>query len=115
MAALSTKRMTNMKPPVKPITPKEIEVNSHIPDTVIEIVNAMIREAYDGSRAVINQDVLASKICLAMDVERDVPFKKKWRDFEKVYRKAGWTVDYYSPDRGEMGDSTFTFSKKTRR
>ena len=106
---------THMKTPVKPITPKEIEVKSHIPDTVIEVVNAMIRDAYDGSRAVISQDVLASKICIAMNVEREVPFKKKWMDFEKLYKKAGWVVDYYSPDRGETGDSTFTFSKKTRR
>lgn len=100
----------------KPITPKELDTIRRIPEQVITIVNDMIRENYDGSRAIIEQDPLLEKICLVMGVkDRQMITEKGWLNFEKFYRKAGWKVEYFSPDRGETGRTGFSFEKKTRR
>ena len=104
------------EPNVKPITPKELDTVRRIPEQVITIVNDMIRENYDGTRAVIEQDALLEKICLVMAVnDRQMIFDKGWLNFEKFYQKAGWKVEYFSPDRGETGRTGFSFVKKTRR
>jgi hypothetical protein len=99
----------------KPITPKDLDTTRRIPDQVINIVNDMIRDSYDGSRAIIEQDALLEKICLRMAVEnkdRQMIFDKGWLNFEKFYEKAGWKVKYFSPDRGETGRTGFSFEKK---
>jgi hypothetical protein len=102
-----------MKEQIKPITPEEVIANYTLPDSVIQGVNEMIQETWDAKRAHIKQDALIKKI-LSIDKEltRKVLFEKNYLDIEDTYRKLGWAVEHYSPDRDENFESYFIFKKK---
>lgn len=100
---------------VKPISPNEVK--HVIPDLIIEAVNKLIQEKWDGQKAVIQQCEILN---LVVNDDEDSPnyltrgeiFKKKFLDFEDLYRAAGWDVDYNKPAYCESYEPYFTFTKK---
>ena len=91
---------------VKPITPDEVA--HEIPDVIIEVVNTLIKEKWNGQKAHILQD----EILLRLSIPRDEVFEKHWLDFEPIYREAGWHVIYDKPGFNENYKAFFDFTKK---
>ena len=99
---------------IKPITPDEIKLV--IPDFIIEAVNKLIQEKWDGHEAIIKQDEIMN-IVSSNDEDDDKPSRQKiydkhWLDFEPLYREAGWNVEYDKPAYCEHYDAYFKFTKK---
>jgi len=104
---------------VKPIAPNDmsLEKKISIPDEVIEAFNELIVENWKKDEATVKQ-----KDAVARIVKKLPEFKRKrtelfelgYLDVEKVFRGAGWVVEYESPDRGDSGfDEYFTFRRKS--
>lgn len=97
--------------PVAPITPKEASAGNHIPDLVISTVNRLLA-ARGGSRRIVlkQKDILAELESQGMD--RQEIFYQCWLDFEPLYEKAGWEVEYNKPCAGEEPfDAYYVFTK----
>lgn len=74
---------------VEPISPSDVK--KFIPDFIIETVNKLIVEKWDGDKAIILQDDIMD-IVSSNDTDIDKPsrrevFDKGWLDFEPLYRK----------------------------
>lgn len=103
---------------IKPISPDEIieAKKDYIPEFVIEVVNKLIAKYWDGTSACINQNELIEEISKNsgdMHTRSDV-FKKRWLDFEDIYRNVGWDVKYEKPMYYENFEPTFLFTKNTK-
>jgi hypothetical protein len=100
---------------VKPIRPTEAKSKKldSIPDEMIEAVNEMIAENLSESgRSSFKAKDLITRFRTKYSGSEDV-YKKKWLDFEDIYRKAGWKVSYESPSYGDSDfDPYFTFIPK---
>ena len=104
---------------VKPLKPTDIAPNMDniIPDSVIQAVNTLLQETYTGGKnpVIIKQDELIRKVKgLDTSITRSEIFEKHMFDFEKLYGKNGWIVEYHQPDRDENFDTYFKFTPKTR-
>ena len=100
---------------VNPIKPEEV-VHT-IPDFIIEAVNNLIKENWDGKSAIIKQDDIM-KVISSDDPEDSRPsrqkvFEHRWLDIEPIYRQVGWKVLYDKPDYNEDYDAYFKFTKRT--
>lgn len=98
---------------VDPIKPEEVTHN--IPDFVIEAVNKLIREKWNGKEAIIKQDEIMELIS-SDDIDNDKPsrymiYANHWLDFENLYRKAGWIVMFDKPGYNENYPPYFKFKK----
>ena len=91
---------------VKPITPDEVV--HEIPDVIIETVNQLIKEKWNGYKAHILQDDILERV----NIPRDEIFEKNWLDFEHIYREAGWSVIYDNPGWDENYKAFFEFKRK---
>lgn len=91
---------------VKPITPDEVV--HEIPDVVIEVVNALIKEKWNGQKSHILQEEILERL----SIPHDEIFEKRWLDFEHIYREAGWFVIYDKPAWDEDYKPYFDFEKK---
>lgn len=102
---------------VKPISPKEVTLKIH--DFIIEAVNKLIQEKWDGKEAVILQDeimdIVSSNDEDDIRPSRDEIYDRNWLDFEDIYRKAGWNVLYDKPAYCENYKAYFKFTKKSKR
>ena len=106
---------------VKPLSFEEVEkhVNEdRVPDFVIKSVNELLLEEFNGRSAVITQDAIINNIRRPekysdMDNRdfRKMLFDRHWLDFEPMYRKQGWSVEYDKPGLGEDYDAHFIFRK----
>ena len=81
---------------VEPISPSDVK--KFIPDFIIETVNKLIVEKWDGDKAIILQDDIMD-IVSSNDPDIDKPsrrevFDKGWLHFEPLYREKGWDVEY---------------------
>ena len=99
---------------VEPISPSDVK--KIIPDFVIEAVNQLIMEKWDGYEAVILQDDILD-IISSDDLDNDKPsrqevFDKRWLDFEDLYREKGWDVEYDKPAYNEFYKARFIFKGK---
>ena len=101
---------------IKPITPDEVKHS--IPDFIIEAVNNLIQEKWDGHSAVITQDEILDLVtCDETDwgdnskPTRKKVFDKGWLDFEPIYRNVGWNVEYDKPGFNETYKAYFKFTK----
>lgn len=97
---------------IKPISPKE--VTHTIPDFIIEAVNDLINEKWDGKEAVIYQDEILERVS-SDEHDSDKPsrqtiFDNNWLDFEDLYRKQGWKVIYDKPAYYENYKAFFKFT-----
>jgi hypothetical protein len=102
---------------VQPIKPTDISPNLEniIPDVVIQAVNALLKDKYTGGKSAVTfkQDELINKVIgLDSSISRNQIFDKKMFDFEKLYEKNGWVVEYHKPDRDESFDIYFKFKPK---
>lgn len=112
---------------MQPITPDEAKrlEGTNIPPLIIATINAMIVEKISGGRVVLKQDEVVERILLAikqekesygpnafpswLDCTRADVFKNKWLDFEPVFRRAGWIVEFDRPGYNESYDANWTF------
>lgn len=97
----------------KPIKPGQVV--KKIPPEVIEVVNEMIQEGWDGASVTIKQDPLVARIAVKLNVPRQTIFDKGWLDFESLFEKEGWRVTYDKPAYCENYEAFFRFQKKTAR
>jgi hypothetical protein len=104
-----------MEKEIKPISPGEIIENLEIiiPPVVIQAVNNLLAKKYRGDRTVIFQDDIISEIIkLDGSYTRKQIFDEKMLDFEELYRKNGWSVEYDKPAYSENYAPKFIFQKK---
>lgn len=113
---LAAKARDSFNKSVEPSTPKEVEesANYAIHPAIIQAVNELLKEEYIPGRTVtLLQKIIVKKaksICKEL-TERQI-FDKHWMDFEPVFRKAGWKVNYNSPAWCETYfDEYYKFSK----
>jgi hypothetical protein len=100
---------------IKPVSPQEVaEVRLEtIPNEVIQVVNALIAEDYDGGYATILQKDIVEGL-IAAGYSRDEIFKRHMLDFEEIYRQSGWKVEYDKPAYNESYDANFQFKAETK-
>lgn len=98
---------------VKPFSPdqaKEAKIHT-IPDPVIEAVNELLAENY-GTYINLKQDKVIKRILSKMpNVTKHHLFDNNWLDFEPVYRKEGWEVEYDKSGHNESYEATWTFKR----
>lgn len=92
---------------IRPIGPDDVTPRG-IPEFVIEAVNELIAEKYNGSSFIIRQPEVIERI--KSKTAQDFDFK--WLDFEPLYRDAGWRVRYDKPAYNESYEAFFEFSRK---
>ena len=99
---------------IEPISPKE--VTHVIPDFIIEAVNKLIKEKWNGEEAVIYQDDIMDIVSSNNDDDprpsRNTVYNNHWLDFEDLYRAKGWTVEYDKPAYCENYKAHFIFTKE---
>jgi hypothetical protein len=102
--------MSTEKLVTKPITPADAENKSNllIPEFVIQVVNDLIIKNYKNRSARISQEEIVIAIVEKGHVRKRI-FSEGWLDFESVYQKAGWNVNYDRPGHNETYPATFTF------
>jgi hypothetical protein len=97
-----------------PITPQELIQNINLPDAVIDTINTVLQSswAYGKTSVSITQDTLVQAIIDVMGITRQQAFDAGYLDFEKVYRDAGWLVEYNKPETfsNESFDTYFKFT-----
>lgn len=104
-----------MSEPIRPNQVKRV-----LPDYIIDSVNQLIEEKYNGGSFTITKKDIITKAFNHPDqtkYENRSPFEqhlydKKYLDFEPLYRKAGWECDYEYPDHGETFDPYYKFKNK---
>mgnify|MGYP001258179063 CR=1 FL=1 len=104
---------------VKPISPKEIieRKQDSIPDEIFQAVNEMITKNWNGHSSTFRQSDLVDHYFSIvgggeLNSDREKIYENHWLDFEDIYRKAGWSVEYDRPGYNESYPATFTFKKK---
>ena len=101
----------------KPISPSEAKKakESNIPDEIIEAVNKLLSERYDGSCSVCikQKEIIEETAKFNPRLTKAEIFKNKWLDIEPTFRKHGWKVRYEKPSYGDSDfDAYFEFSQK---
>jgi hypothetical protein len=109
------------------ITPQEAldYQDTRIPEFVINAVNQVIKDKIVAGVCKVEQDTIVDAILASPDFpaierpadshenfdhRRQAIFDGHWMDFEKIYRLAGWEVEYFKPDMYETIQTRwFTF------
>ena len=104
-----TKDMTT----VTPITPQEVKDKRFIPIAIIEAVNELITENWNGNCARVYQKDIVK---LAQEKDSKLVsskmFDMNYMDFEKDYEQQGWVVKYHEPGRDDSFGEYFNFTEK---
>ena len=97
---------------VEPIRPNEVDLSKRIPDLMIEAVNKLISQKYNGSSfTILQKDIVAKYVELGGDSKEMTD--KGYLDFESLFEKYGWHVSYNKADMYEFNyDSFFKFTPK---
>lgn len=99
---------------MKPITPKEAATNTlnSISPLMIQAVNECIITHLSNGVAAIEQSTIINRFN-ELSAEPFVFSKnRQWLDFEPLFEKAGWEVEYDKPAYNESYESKFTFKSK---
>jgi hypothetical protein len=103
---------------VKPLSPKKVKqaASDAIPDFVIKAVNNLLAKECRGDRqyATLRQtDIVAEILRVNPKVKREDIWKYRWLDFEGVFERAGWEVNYDKPGYNESWyEPSFDFKAK---
>ena len=102
---------------VKPISLDELvrKTKEEFPSVVIEVVNELIAEKWDGHEAKIYQDTIVFKILGRTSYSKSEIFDKHLLDFEDIYRDEGWDVYYDKPAYCESYKAYFVFKKASKK
>jgi hypothetical protein len=100
-----------------PITPDEVvEVKrTVIPEDVIEAVNKLIAQHWDGHRSRFTVDQAVMAIKARTGFSRTALFDLHYLNFEEIYRAAGWDVVYDQPAYDETYPANYTFTRQIAR
>lgn len=103
----------------KPITPAEAKKikESRFPDFVIEAVNELLISSGGYVRllqgevvnAIIDK-MIANGDTRETEALRNEIYAQGWLDFEPLYRKSGWKVEYDKPGYNESYEAFYVFS-----
>jgi hypothetical protein len=98
---------------VHPISPDEVVKYraKTFPKEVIEVINTMISEAWNGYMAELEQDEVLTRICQKLKISSDEALRRHLLDFEEVYRDAGWNVEYDRPGYDESYEANYKFTR----
>lgn len=111
-----SKPLIQEKPMVKPIKPSEIQdlKNAQIPEWVIECVNKIIVDKWNGRQAQFTLKEIMSMVMVAAPegTTRNQIYDNHWMNFEDLYRREGWEVEFNKAGYNETFDDFFVFSKK---
>lgn len=91
---------------MKPISPGELYsiVHKRRMDGVIDVVNGLITEAWDGRKAVITTDNMATAVASRLKISTQELFDRLLLDIEEIYEEVGWVVNYSRiPNDKQMG------------
>lgn len=102
---------------ITPLTPAEVKAKAieSIPSEMIQAVNELLIEnASRHSITIHTKDIITRFRKLANGKYDHVAnvSEKGWLDFEPLFRNAGWSISFNSPDRGESFESYFRFNYK---
>ena len=102
---------------VKPISPDELIVQKkkEFPEVVIEVVNRLVKEKWNGKQAIVMQADIVNGILGNSRYTKNEIFEKHLLDFEDIYREQGWKVTYDKPAYCESYDPYFLFERKTKK
>lgn len=102
---------------VKPISPDELiaQKKKEFPEVVIEVVNRLVKEKWNGKQAVVMQADIVRGILGNSKYNKNEIFEKNLLDFEDIYREQGWKVTYDKPAYCESYDPYFLFERKTKK
>lgn len=92
---------------MEPIRPEDVKAHSR-DDTIIEIVNKMIEQEWDGTRA---QLYLRDVADAYMHLTGLSAYAQKVLSFEQIYRDAGWKVVFDKPAYNDSYPAIYTFSR----
>jgi hypothetical protein len=95
---------------IKPISPEDLVML--VPDFVIEAVNELIIENWNGREARITQDSIIGRIISKESISRDEIYRRNLLNFEPIFEEAGWEVTYDKPGYCESYKAYFLFKKK---
>lgn len=106
-----------MENEIKPLSPHDImdNIEKIIPTFVIEAVNNLLIKKFRGGEVTIKQLEIMEEIKRLSDITSTEVYLNKWMDFEEVYNKNGWIVNYDKPGYDENYDAFFTFKPITRK
>lgn len=99
---------------IKPLSPSDISENMDeiFPGVIIEAVNNLLRQNFRNGSAILRvRDIIKESHRIDSSMTTDKIFTKNWMEFESIYTKVGWKVEYEYPARGDSFDSYFRFSK----
>jgi len=99
---------------IKPLSPSEAMKRKaeSIPDYVLEGFNNIIAQKINNSKwaRVTQNEAIEAILELAPEgVTRQTLFNNNWLDVEKIYRAAGWKVDYDKPAYNDGYEAFFIF------
>ena len=100
---------------IKPLSPSEVldKADSSIPDVVIKAVNNLLVNRFrNGIITILQKDIVKEIIKLDSSISATIIYENGWLDFEGLYRKQGWLVEYDKPAYCENYDAVFKFRKK---
>lgn len=103
---------------IKPITPSEaMEENAGIPDYVVQAVNNLIKEKYHGRNSFIitQKEVDRETRKVNPKVNINYLYDNNLFDFEQLYGKFGWSVEFDKAGYNETYDSYYTFKPKRKK
>jgi hypothetical protein len=92
---------------VKPLSPEEARETLAIPDFVIESINELIQENYDGRASFT---ILRKQIIERIASKTQAEFDNRWLNFEQAFRSVGWEVTRDSPGYDECYETNWRFS-----
>jgi hypothetical protein len=87
--------------------------STHIPQTVIDVVNGLLAANYRiGTITLAQDDIIAALLITHPGMDREDVFKHRWLDFEPLYAANGWDVRYDRPAYNESGTAKFLFTPR---
>lgn len=100
----------------KAVTPRELGASAgeDVPEFVIEAVNNLLKKKYrKGHSVTLKQDDIVDEVLrIEEEINRSQLFEEGWLDFEPVFERSGWRVEYDKPGYCETYPATFTFTPK---